>query len=472
MLNKQNLKAIISDIRFWIILIFLIRLIGITNAPLETGHNWRQSLTNMIARNFLEGEANLLYPKIDMAGAKSGIIGSEFPVFNYLVYLVSSVFGYAHWYGRLINLAISSIGFLYFFKLVKGIFNKQVAFNATVILLVSIWFSFSRKIMPDTFSVSLVIIGLYYAREYLCDGRNHHLILFLFFSALGVLSKIPAVSLLSLLIIPLFFKDYRNKKLLTLYVAAGISVAISVWWYFYWVPYLVDEYHYALFFPKSFAEGMAEVSALIPQALEKFYFSSLHSYFGFLCFLAGLYFVFRDRNKATKIGFVIITLVFLAFIIKTGSVFPKHNYYIIPYAPVMALIAGVFVSKVPKKYQVILLILIGVEGVANQQHDFFIKKDKRYLLSLEQIVDKHVDENELIVTNGGQSPQQLYFANRRGWTVNDTILHDSGKIQQFAQKGAKFLVIDKNSFKKGLNYPVEYSGKNFIIYSLDNKPKK
>ena len=193
MLNKQTLKALISDIRFWIILLFLIRLIGITNAPLETGHNWRQSLTSMIARNFLDGEANLLYPRIDMAGAESGIIGSEFPVFNYLIYLVSSVFGYAHWYGRLINLAISSIGFLYFFKLVKGIFNKQVAFNATVILMVSIWFSFSRKIMPDTFSVSLVIIGLYYAREYLCDGRELGLILFLFFSTLGVLSKIPAV---------------------------------------------------------------------------------------------------------------------------------------------------------------------------------------------------------------------------------------------------------------------------------------
>ena len=54
--------------------------------------------------------------------------------------------------------------------------------------------------------------------------------------------------------------------------------------------------------------------------------------------------------------------------------------------------------------------------------------------------------------------------------MNDTILYDTGRVGEFVQKGAKFLVIDKNSFKKGLNYPVEYSGKNFIIYSLDNKP--
>ena len=147
-------------------LFFVIRLFGITNAPLEIGHNWRQSLTNMIARNFYENGANLLYPAIDMAGEKTGIIGSEFPLFNYLIYLVSELFGYDHWYGRLINLIVSSLGIYYFYRLLKESINEKVAFNASLILLTSIWFAFSRKIMPDTFSVSLVIIGLYYAYQF------------------------------------------------------------------------------------------------------------------------------------------------------------------------------------------------------------------------------------------------------------------------------------------------------------------
>lgn len=33
----------------------------------------------MIARNFVEGRANLFYPVIDIAGEKTGIIGTEFP---------------------------------------------------------------------------------------------------------------------------------------------------------------------------------------------------------------------------------------------------------------------------------------------------------------------------------------------------------------------------------------------------------
>jgi hypothetical protein len=154
----EKLKIGLSHIQTWIVIFFAIRLVGITNAPLEAGHNWRQSLTNMIARNFYEIRANLLYPEIDYAGINSGIIGSEFPFFNYLIFLFTSGLGDAHWYGRLINLIVSSLGIYFFYLLVAKWFNKKIAFHATIVLLCSIWFAFSRKIMPDTFSVSLVII--------------------------------------------------------------------------------------------------------------------------------------------------------------------------------------------------------------------------------------------------------------------------------------------------------------------------
>jgi hypothetical protein len=62
MLNKVLVKKLLTDIQFWIVLFFLIRMIGITNPPLEIGHNRRQSLTNMVARNFLTVDAGM---KID-----------------------------------------------------------------------------------------------------------------------------------------------------------------------------------------------------------------------------------------------------------------------------------------------------------------------------------------------------------------------------------------------------------------------
>ena len=139
----------------------LIRLFGITNAPLEVAHNWRQVTGLMVARNFFEIDPSLWFPRVDETNGVSGIIGMEFPLLNYLHYLASLIFDYQHWYGRLINLMVSSIGVYFFFKLIKERLNEKTAYYSSLFLLGSIWFIYSRKMMPDTFSMSLGFVGLY-----------------------------------------------------------------------------------------------------------------------------------------------------------------------------------------------------------------------------------------------------------------------------------------------------------------------
>ena len=205
-MHSFKVPALFKDIRFWISLFFVIRLFGITNAPLETGHNWRQCFTNMVTRNLLEQAPNVLYPKADMLGNSSGVIGSEFPIFNYLNYLIAKLFGFQHWYGRLINLVFSSLGLLYFYKTIKALFNKEVAFNATLVLTTSIWFAFSRKIMPDTFSVSLLFMGIYGGVLYIKENKFSGLVAYFIFCTLGMLAKIPAIAIFSLSGFCCFFK--------------------------------------------------------------------------------------------------------------------------------------------------------------------------------------------------------------------------------------------------------------------------
>jgi len=468
MLNKKYIHLILTDIRFWILIFFVIRLIGITNAPLEVGHNWRQCLTNMIARNFLEGNNNILYPQIDMAGEKNGIIGSEFPFFNYIIYLISKIFGYSHWYGRLINLIVSSFGVYFFYLLSENLYNKRIAFNSGIILIVSIWFGYSRKIMPDTFSVSLTIIGLYFCYRYLIEGSLINVILFFLFTSLGILCKIPALSLMSILIILLFIKSIPLKRKLAIGIFTILSFSLIYLWYFFWVPYLLNTYHYQLYFPKDIIEGLKEIATLIPETLEKFYFSSLQSYIAFLCFLTGLVLIAKSKDILLKTGIVLFFLAFIFFIIKTGAVFPLHGYYIIPFTPLMAFITGYMLSKINIKYQYILLLIIAIEGILNQQHDFFIKESEKYKLSLENIANKTTNKNDLIVINGGQNPQQLYFTNRKGWTINDTDLMDKEKILSLKNKGASYLFVNKNSFNENLeSFSPIYQDQYYNVYKLE-----
>lgn len=460
-----------SDIRFWLLLLFLIRLVGITNPPLEVGHNWRQSLTNMIARNFVEAGPDLLHPTVDTAGAATGIIGAEFPFFNFLIYLLAMFTGYEHWLGRLVNLLVSTAGLYFYFRVLTELLPKRLAAYATVVLGVSIWFAFSRKIMPDTFSVSLVMAGLFFALRYLKTGNVWQLLLFGLLSCLGMLCKIPAMSLLSFLGVMWFLPALDRKRVWLVAFTAVLAFLPVAYWYFVWVPHLVSTYGFQLYFPKSLSEGWFEIQPFWPEFFEKFYFSALHSYLALAVCLAGIWLLVKKMAWQFSLGLVTFSLVFGLFILKTGAVFPLHNYYIIPFVPVMALCCGVALYQLKYRTAVALVVLIGVEAIANQQHDFKVPSDKAYKLKLESLLQTHVPAADKVVINGGQSPQDMYFAHRKGWSITN---HEAMKphfVDSLAQRGVRFLIIDKIQLAKYVpsqKYKRLSENQHYVVYALIN----
>jgi hypothetical protein len=155
------------------------------------------------------------------------------------------------------------------------------------------------------------------------------------------------------------------------------------------------------------------------------------------------------------------------FIIKTGAVFPLHSYYVIPFVPLMALVAGYFISKIPLRFQYILLGLIAIEAIANQQHDFFIKDSEKYKLGLEQVAEKTIPKGDLIIINGGASPQQIYLSHRKGWTVESEKLQSTTYIDSLSTLGAKYLILDTKKFGGEIKtYPKIYTDDHFAVYDL------
>jgi hypothetical protein len=470
-MNKQKSQLYINDVRTWLSFFFLVRLIGITNAPLEIGHNWRQALTNMTARNFHENGIDILHPMIDMAGEKTGILGSEFPFFNSLIAIVADVFGYEHWYGRLINLIVSTIGIYFFYKLLRLYLSEKVAFYSSIVLCCSIWFGFSRKIMPDTFSVALVIIGLYFAFSYLNKGKLWRLILFFVFGTLGILCKIPALALLSVLVVVPFLKNTPIHRKSGVIAASIVAFTLVCTWYFYWVPYLVDTYQFELYINKGFRLGWTEIMGMKKDTLEKFYFSAFHSYAALLCFLVGLYYTVKTKSTLLLLAAATYTVVFGLFIIITGDVFPKHSYYIIPFVPLMAIPIGLFLANLPKKYALVLMVGIFIESFANQQHDFFIKDSEKYKLSLEKLVEETIPKDDKIIINGGSSPQSIYFSHRKGWTVETNETLQSNYIDSLTKLGANYLIIDKRASENAIyHYQKARSNVSYDIYKLELNP--
>jgi hypothetical protein len=460
----KRLTGKLKSIEGAILLFFLLRLTGITNAPLETWHSWRQTLTNMMARNMSEGNFSLLYPMVDTGGSRTGIIGSEFPLFQALIAGFNLIFGFDHWYGRLINLIVSSLAVWCFFRLISRWWNERTAWYATLILLSSLWFSFSRKSMPDTFSVALVVTGIWFCQRFIDSHRRVLLLPAFLLLTLGGLCKIPAVFLF-VLIVPMWTSGkVRYGTKITLTGMLGLSSVIILWWYFHWVPYLVSTYDFQLYFPKSLSEGWSEIRPLIGDFAKQFWFGALRSYVVLLPLIAGIAWLFYRNHRREALAFLLLAVVFLVFCIKTGAVFPTHNYYILPFVPVMAAIAGVGLQRLDSKLAVPLLILIIAEGVGNQVSDFFIKDEVEYRLSLEAQVNSAVPSGEKIVIPTGADPQWMYFYHRKGWSVEPAEITDPGALHAIGVPEKSFIVIDKRADQPKPAFPLFRETADLLIY--------
>lgn len=459
----EKLKYWLGKFEFWLILTIIHRLFSIAQPPLETAHNWRQTTVTMVARNFLEIDANPFYPRVDMAGELSGICGMEFPLLNYLIYLVSLVFGYEHWYGRLINLLIASLGLWYFFKYLKSYFSERFAFSASMILLFSLCYYYSRKIMPDTFSIALIFMGIYLVKEFVQKGKWWRFFGFFAFTTLGLLSKLPAIAAL-VFIWPAFLEANKKQKIF-ITSALAMSGLITGIWYFYWVPFLDATYGYHHFFMgESFSWTLNFLKENWTKTLHLFYEKAL-GYSGFAALLAGIF--FARKNKALLVLSLMSIPIFIGFLLKSADKFTNHEYYIIPFIPIMALIAAEAISRLPKKVWIFALVAISAEGVIRKWSDQFTINDAG-LVTIESEIAPFVASTDLIVINSDEFPTPMYFAHRKGWLAsNDQLLSDSF-VSEIKNKGCKFAIVLKKRFGKPaeLPYHIVKSTEDFDLYEL------
>jgi len=423
----------------------------------------------MVARNFVEIDNNPLYPQIDIGGEKSGITGMEFPLLNFLIYLMSKVLGYSHWYGRLITLIITSCGLLYFNKLLSKFFNHEFSFLATLLLLTSVWFSYARKIMPDTFSVSLVIIGLYHAHDYLTTSRKIYSALMAFvFLLSGTLSKLPAGILLPLLL-PLLWQAPSPKRLVMIGLLL-VCTLTNYWYYFQWVPYLNAKFEFTHFFMgMPLQKAIHQIYSNLPLFLSRFYHDAL-GYIGFPLFIIGLLLVIKHKHTSIATICLLTIPPFLLIILKAGATFFNHDYYIIPFVPVMAILATYTLIQIKNtRWRYTLLVLITIETIVTNNIDFYVHEDMAAIQGLEHTLDSLGAKSDKIAINSGQVPTPMYFAHRKGWVTYNDSLQSTHYLHYLKKHQCKLVVVLKKRFGTEIILPLprKFESNHYTIYQLN-----
>jgi Dolichyl-phosphate-mannose-protein mannosyltransferase len=471
MIGRDQVVALLADIRLWIAIFFILHLTSITLPPLEPGSTWRQTDGYMIARNFYEQDPNILYPRVDVAGAKTGIVGCEFPIFNYLVYLLSLIFGYHSWFGRLINLIVSSIGVYFLYKLVRDHFGERPAFNTVIIVLSSVWFTYNRTNLPDTFACSLCFISLYFGIRYLKNERHRDFVIFVVAGSLGCLSKISSSVILTVIAIPFLFGSARSgaRQL----IAAGTVFIMSVVgvWYFWWVPYLNETYGLAehFFMGMTFKDGAALLLSDVGLTLKRFYDTAM-KYVAFVAFLASIVYALVKKNWLVAGVFAIPFSFYSVMLLKLALGLHIDAYYTIMFMIPMAFVAGWGIAQINKQMiAIVILVAIGFEGVGNQLHVFSLRQPYATLTSLEEVMDSVSKRTDLIAISGlsPDDPTQMYMAHRRGWVYPHVDLADGGVQHLMRTQGCKYIVIVKSVFGDvDLSLEKVYDSEFFKVYRL------
>jgi len=464
------LAKTVNDIRFWILLYFLLHLSAIAVPPLEPGSTWRQTDGLIIARNFYEHSHNILYPTTDVAGEKSGIVGCEFPVLNYLIYLLSVVFGYHSWLGRLINLVVSCVGVYFFYKLIEKYFTERAAFYAAIVLMASIWFTYVRTNIPDTFGASLCLVALYYGMSYLEEKRPYQLVVFTVFAALGGLSKISALCVLSILVLPFFFGKSSVSARVWLAVGSCVVLGLVSTWYFVWVPYLTEQFQFTghFFMGMPLRAGAMELLDHWRDALRRIYDTTM-KYTGFVVFVGGLMTLIYRRQVLVLAVFLMPVLAFSVVIFGSGYNFILNPYYVAMLAMPMSFVAGWGLAQLPRAWMAVLIVVaIAGEGIGNQIHVFHIREPYTALTHLEAALDSVSNRDDLIAINGTAygDPTPMYMAHRHGWVeAND--FFTPAAIDDLRAKHCRFIVIAKTVYGDvNLDLPVAFDSEDFKIYKL------
>jgi 4-amino-4-deoxy-L-arabinose transferase-like glycosyltransferase len=447
-------------------LLFAVRLFHITDPPIEAAHNWRQATSLMVARNFYQGDHNILYPRVDDCGEKTGIVAMEFPVLSYTTYLTALVFGYDHWYGRLINLVVVSLGLWFFYRLVGLFFKQRIAFYATVALGCSALFHLARKILPDPMALSLVITGVFYGTLFLRNGRWLHLLLYIAFALFGALVKIPFGIYLSVLLFPLIDTQISRVKKIVFVTSSLVIIGTIYWWYFIWNISLSETFGIWYNSGRTWQEGISEITSHPKEVAAKFYFSAFHGYLFFAVAMAGLIMALRLKQRTVLYLVGICIPLFILYMLKSGYLFYHHGYYALVIVPVLVLLVAFLLDALPVKWAAVILVICITESIANQQHDFFIRKAEFAKLELESMADQFSTRDDRVALDcESGNPNEFYFLNRKGWLVQAKDMNETNLLRLKAL-GCRYLVLNKARTNTILPFDKVFENHEFVVFRL------
>jgi hypothetical protein len=401
----------------WIILALalLLRCWRLTDPPWDY-HNWRQTITLMVARDFARHQMPLLHPQVQWVShnrpSDPSYFSAEFSIQSIAAALLYDLFGESDTLARLVVIAFSLAGTWFLYNLLdRRAGPRAAALGAAIYALLPYHLFFGRVFMPEIPAVSLALGALD-----MLDRRRPALATLL--AGAAILQKLTV----AFLFLPAAYIALRDMPVFSL------SALPAIFWYLH-AAALSRASGFAIMQPFRFGRDLQlwlqpAFLAQIGKALAMEAFS-----------LAGLALVLAGclaRGRTARI-FRLWIAGAASILILTPSLLPANHYYLSVLLPAGAALAGIALARLKPALAAILLVIFAADAIRCAL-PLYVPDRLPYEMGME--LKRLSEPADLIVTETGGSPHVLYYADRRGWMLS--AIYDQAVIDRLHQAGARY----------------------------------
>src|SRR5258706_848925 len=187
------------DYWLWLILLLALLLRAYHLAyPAWDYHNWRQTITLMVARDFARHDFHVLHPQVSWIGGDQpsapNSFSAEFSIQSILAALLYRLFGESDTTARLVVIAFSLLGICALYDLLNRRAGRMAArLGAFVYAVLPYHVFFGRVFMPDVPALSLALAGLAVLDRWTEDRTWGKLVGAALLTALAILQKLTVI---------------------------------------------------------------------------------------------------------------------------------------------------------------------------------------------------------------------------------------------------------------------------------------
>lgn len=415
-------------------LAFALRCYHLTD-PAWDYHNWRQTITLMVARDYSR-HFDLFHPTVLwMSHGAPAYFNAEFSLQSIIAAILYRLLGETNASERIVVIAFSLAGIVWLYQLLNRRAGPLAAFIGALLLsLLPYSLFFGRVFMPEVPAMSLALGGLTVLDFWTDRRRTRHLTLAALLTSLAVLQKLTVI-FVGLPMLYLFLQAYGRKALLRSepYVFSSIALLPPLAWY-------LHAYHLGrasgsgIMQPQLFGTGLGKwlrpdfaMPLLKAVAIEAF------SPLALALVLLGFFWPAHDR-LTWLLRLWVIGAAEILFLMPDAL--PANHYYAAVLLPggagLMALLL-VRLTSGRRSYGLLAIVLCAIAVSAFEAAaPMFVPDRAPYQLG--RFLNQTTAASDLILTETGGSPNVLYYADRRGWMLDRR--YDPAVLEAFSRAGA------------------------------------